>query len=515
MERSSIEWEGKTMQQLEMEWNHILSPPNDNDHCTLNNSGLIDIGSKFPSLCRYCNIIPYDRTLVKVDNGTKFLNASMIPLIENEAERKMNIIISQAPILSEEVDTRNRMWRCIFQNNVNIIVALAKVEDGFTGCSPYYPVDLTNSTIEWTTMEEQISVTLLKKPIQLAEGLELRIIEIKVPEEEQPKIVHHYLYNKWPNYGIPKSTKEIRVLAKLVLEEENNGKLLSPILIHCSGGVGRSGVFATILAAISMGKNNVKKMSSSHNNNSNNDNQIDFSLVPIIQKLRNYRHPWCVETFPQLQYTYLTILDAWKDMSQKNNNSTVSNTKSNNAAASKISSFFQRRRKNNNNNVKTKNKAENYLAPFNPTDKTAIQEVVSLANFTSSDVLYDLGCGDGRVLIEAVRSSELKSAIGVEYDKSYADRAMKAVADGGLNDKIKIIHGDACKVDMSDATVLFVYLVPEGLMKIRPKLLEMLNKGGCRILSNIFSIPDVQPAHVFEYTKAKLKLYLYESVSSS
>ena len=71
--------------------------------------------------------------------------------------------------------------------------------------------------------------------------------------------------------------------------------------------------------------------------------------------------------------------------------------------------FFNGEGKNNNNNVKTKNKAENYLAPFNPTDKTAIQEVVSLANFTSSDVLYDLGCGDGRVLIEAVRSSELKS----------------------------------------------------------------------------------------------------------
>ena len=223
MERSSIKWEEKTMQQLEMEWYHILSPPNDNDHCTLNNSGLIDIGSKYPSLCRYCNIIPYDRTLVKVDNGTKFLNASMIPLIENEAERKMNIIISQAPILSEEVDTRNRMWRCIFQNNVNIIVALAKVEDGFTGCSPYYPVDLTNSTIEWTTMEEQISVTLLKKPIQLAEGLELRIIEIKVPEEEQPKIVHHYLYDKWPNYGIPKSTKEIPTNTHKII---NTGKVL-------------------------------------------------------------------------------------------------------------------------------------------------------------------------------------------------------------------------------------------------------------------------------------------------
>eukprot|EP00943_MAST-04B_sp_MAST-4B-sp1_P009615 g9615.t1 len=308
MERSLIKWDEKTKHQLEMEWFHVLTPPNDCDHRRLSDSGLIDIGSKYPFLCRYCNIIPYDRSLVKVDNGTKFLNASMIPLIENEAERKMSIIISQAPIFSEEIDTRNRMWRCIFQNNVNIIVALAKVEDGYTGCSPYYPVDLTNSTIEWSTGEEQVTVKLLKKPTQIAEGLELREIKIKVPDEEQTKIVHHYLYKYWPNYGTPKSTKEIRLLAKMVLEEENSN--ITPIFIHCSGGVGRSGVFATILAALSMGKINVKNLSSS--NNSNNNNQIDFSLVPIIQKLRNYRHPWCVETFPQLQYTYLTILDGWK-----------------------------------------------------------------------------------------------------------------------------------------------------------------------------------------------------------
>ena len=68
---------------------------------------------------------------------------------------------------------------------------------------------------------------------------------------------------------------------------------------------------------------------------------------------------------------------------------------------------------------------------------------------------------------------------------------------------------------MDDATVLFVYLVPEGLMKIRPKLIEMLERGGCRILSNIFSIPDLEPTRVFEYTKAKLKLYYYDVLENS
>ena len=89
-------------------------------------------------------------------------------------------------------------------------------------------------------------------------------------------------------------------------------------------------------------------------------------------------------------------------------------------AARKIASFFHRKKSSLNNTEKKSSfpKAENYLAPFNPTDKTAIQEVVRLANFQSTDVLYDIGCGDGRVLIEAVRSSKLTSAIGVEYDQN-------------------------------------------------------------------------------------------------
>lgn len=292
-----------------------------------------------------------------------------------------------------------------------------------------------------------------------------------------------------------------------------------PLLIHCSGGVGRSGVFATILAALALGKRNVQNLCDKRKcpaKTTKHSCSLDFSLAPIIMKLRRFRHPWCVETYPQLEYAYLAMMRVWE-----NRESFVAPSNKNNAssdvAARKIASLFHRKKST---RVRTEKKsslprAENYLAPFNPTDKTAIQEVVRLANFQSTDILYDIGCGDGRVLIEAVRSSELKSAIGVEYDQKYAKRAGHAVSDAGLNDYIKIIHGDACQLSMDDATVLFVYLVPEGLMKIRPKLIEMLDRGGCRILSNIFSIPGIEPTHVFEYTKAKLKLYYYGALEKS
>ena len=89
------------------------------------------------------------------------------------------------------------------------------------------------------------------------------------------------------------------------------------------------------------------------------------------------------------------------------------------------------------------------LAPFNPTDTAAIAEVVRLANFAPSDVLYDLGCGDGRVLIHAAISAPLKRAVGVEYDKTYADRAKEAVKEAGLEERVTIFHGDATTHDIS------------------------------------------------------------------
>ena len=159
-------------------------------------------------------------------------------------------------------------------------------------------------------------------------------------------------------------------------------------------------------------------------------------------------------------------------------------------------------------------KSESYLAPFNPTDKGAISQVVKLANFLGTDVLCDLGCGDGRVLINAVKKSPLQRAIGVEYDEVYYKRAKEAVAKEGLERQISIIFGDANVVDTSEVTVFFVYLVPEGLKKIRPKVIDALTQNpGCRVLSNIFSIPDLVPTAVFRYSRANLKLFLYDAQS--
>ena len=512
---------------LEKEWNCNIGPPSDNDHAKLQDTGQIEVGLRNISLCRYCNIVPYDKTLVPMGNGN-FLNASIIPLIEKTDSGtldSLNVIISQAPIFSGHIDTRNRMWRCVFEHNVKTIAALAKVEEGYTGCCQYFPLSLRQPVLEWASGDEQVKVTLLKKPVKLAPGLELRELRVEIPNEVEAKNVHHFLYNKWPNYGVPDSTSEVTLMAEKILERQvtkckPRGMPSIPLLIHCSGGVGRSGVFATILAALALGKKNVQKLSGKRTTSANKTTapcSLDFSLAPIVTKLRRFRHPWCVETFPQLEYAYLAMIRLWDKRDSSVTPKSSDQNVSSDVAARKIASFFHRKKSSLNNTEKKSSfpKAENYLAPFNPTDKTAIQEVVRLANFQSTDVLYDIGCGDGRVLIEAVRSSKLTSAVGVEYDQKYAKRAGHAVSDAGLDDFIKIIHGDACRIAMDDATVLFVYLVPEGLMKIRPKLIEMLERGGCRILSNIFSIPDLEPTRVFEYTKAKLKLYYYDVLENS
>ena len=139
------------------------------------------------------------------------------------------------------------------------IAALAKVEEGYTGGCQYFPLSLHEPVLEWASGDEQVKVTLLKKPVKLAPGLELRELRVEIPNEVEAKNVHHYLYNNWPNYGVPDSTSEVTLMAEKILERQvtkckPRGMPSIPLLIHCSGGVGRSGVFATILAALAWEK---------------------------------------------------------------------------------------------------------------------------------------------------------------------------------------------------------------------------------------------------------------------
>lgn len=151
------------------------------------------------------------------------------------------------------------------------------------------------------------------------------------------------------------------------------------------------------------------------------------------------------------------------------------------------------------------------LAPFNPTHADGVVVALEMLKLNVNDVLIDIGCGDGRLVIEAARIHGLR-AVGIEYDESLCDRANLGIIEAGVVDRVSILHLDATVADISDATAIFIYLVPEGIKAMLPKLLEAL-ANGTRIVSYVFSLPNVTPKDVVIF-KSSTKFYLYEGIAS-
>jgi len=150
------------------------------------------------------------------------------------------------------------------------------------------------------------------------------------------------------------------------------------------------------------------------------------------------------------------------------------------------------------------------LAPYNPTNNDAVQIAIDMLAIKEKDVIFDLGCGDGRFLIAACERNQTTTmqCIGIEYDRDLFTRACENVHAANLSDRISIFHSNVLDVNFVDsATVLFIYLVPEGILLLKEKLLASLEKGA-RIVTYVFSIPDVVPTKISVY-KESTKLYLY------
>ncbi|ETW02893.1 hypothetical protein, variant [Aphanomyces invadans] len=108
------------------------------------------------------------------------------------------------------------------------------------------------------------------------------------------------------------------------------------------------------------------------------------------------------------------------------------------------------------------------LAPFNPTGDGAIQVAMEMIQPQKSDVLYDIGCGDARFLVAVALSTGCK-CVGIEYDAELVRRASVSVEQHQLGDNVTIRHEDATQADFSDATLIFLYLVPKGIQALLPQ----------------------------------------------
>jgi precorrin-6B methylase 2 len=129
--------------------------------------------------------------------------------------------------------------------------------------------------------------------------------------------------------------------------------------------------------------------------------------------------------------------------------------------------------------------------PFVPTPDEVVAAMLKHAKVTAKDVIYDLGSGDGRIVISAVKQSGAKG-VGVDIDPQRIKEANENAKAAGVTDRVKFIQGDLFKADIREATVVTLYLLPDINMRLRPKLLEEL-KPGTRIVSHNYHMGDWKP----------------------
>lgn len=147
-------------------------------------------------------------------------------------------------------------------------------------------------------------------------------------------------------------------------------------------------------------------------------------------------------------------------------------------------------------------------SPWSPwwrTSDGAIRQAFKLARLNSKDTVYDLGSGDGRILIIAAKEFGAK-AVGIEIDPLRFYLSKLLVKFAGISNKILINRQNFLESNISDATVIFVYLVPKALERLRPKFLKEL-KPGTRIVSVQYEINLPVVEEITYQDKFKIRLY--------
>ncbi len=129
-------------------------------------------------------------------------------------------------------------------------------------------------------------------------------------------------------------------------------------------------------------------------------------------------------------------------------------------------------------------------APFITTSDVVVDNMVELAGLKPDDVVYDLGCGDGRIVITAALKSGC-SGVGFDIDPERVAEALENARLHEVDDRVEIVEQDIFTVDLSKADVAMMYLLPWMMNKLLPQFQAM--KDGCRIVSHDFWIDGVQP----------------------
>ncbi|MEM2922461.1 MAG: class I SAM-dependent methyltransferase, partial [Candidatus Bathyarchaeia archaeon] len=108
------------------------------------------------------------------------------------------------------------------------------------------------------------------------------------------------------------------------------------------------------------------------------------------------------------------------------------------------------------------------LAPFVASPPNVVEKMLKMAELKPHEVLYDLGCGDGRIVLTAVQQFGAKRAVGVELDEGRYNECVRKVKEAGLEDRVKIIHANILDISVKDADVVTLYLLTSANERVRP-----------------------------------------------
>ena len=130
-------------------------------------------------------------------------------------------------------------------------------------------------------------------------------------------------------------------------------------------------------------------------------------------------------------------------------------------------------------------------ARYEPSSPQVVMEMLRLANVNKGDVVYDLGCGDGRIVIAAAEKFGARG-VGIDIDPERIQEAQESARKAGVSARVRFRNEDLFEADISEATVVTLYLLPWVNLKLRPKLWSEL-KPGTRIVSHSHDMGDWKP----------------------
>jgi ubiquinone/menaquinone biosynthesis C-methylase UbiE len=131
------------------------------------------------------------------------------------------------------------------------------------------------------------------------------------------------------------------------------------------------------------------------------------------------------------------------------------------------------------------------MFPYVSRPQIVVDKMLEVVAVTKDDVVYDLGSGDGRIVISAAKKYGVRG-VGVDIDPERIKEANANAVQAGVADRVKFIEQDLFKIDLKEASVVTLYLLPEVNLRLRPKLWREL-KRGTRVVSHAFDMGDWKP----------------------